>query len=79
MKRRSGAPAEWIPVTSADGLNQGLYRVSGGVLTVRLGRREKSTRASSTGVPTTQGTGTADEALAKVMLLELSENQINRN
>lgn len=63
-------PKEWIPITSSDGIHHGFYEVSGGELTVRLGDRQKSVRASSTGVPAAMG-ASADEMLARVVLSEL--------
>jgi hypothetical protein len=70
MTRRASKSKEWIPVTSSDGIHHGEYEVSDGMLTVRLGTRQKSTRASSTGVPAALGAG-ADKSLAMFMLGEL--------
>jgi hypothetical protein len=70
MKNRPPTPKQWIPVTTRDGL-QGFYEVSSGTLTARLGDREKSVRASSTGVPASMA-AEADEMLAKVVLSELA-------
>jgi hypothetical protein len=71
MKRRPSVRKEWIPVTSADGTNHGCYEVSDGTLTVRLGKHEKSVRASSTGVPAAFGAH-ADRSLAELVLSELA-------
>jgi hypothetical protein len=68
--KRPPPPKAWIPVTSLDGAHQGLYEVSAGTLTVRLGHQQKSVRASSSGVPPSMG-ASADEMLAKVILSEL--------
>ena len=70
MTRRSSKSKEWIPVNSLDGVHHGEYEVSDGMLTVRLGGRQKSARASSTGVPAALGAD-ADKSLAQVMLGEL--------
>jgi hypothetical protein len=73
VKRRPSIPKEWIPVSSSDGVHKGFYEVSNGTLTVRLGGREKSVRASSTGLPGSMAAG-ADEGLAKLVLSELASS-----
>lgn len=68
MAKRPSIPKVWTAITN--GNRQGEYEVSGGTLTVRSGSRQKSTRASSTGVPSALGAD-ADKALAMFMLGEL--------
>lgn len=70
MTKQSSKPKERIPVNSSDGIHHGEYEVSEGTLTVRLGARQKSTRASSAGVPPALG-AEADKSLAIFMLGEL--------
>jgi hypothetical protein len=68
---KSQKPRQWIPIVSSDSKHHGEYEVSHGELTVRLGGRQKSTRASSTGVPAAFGAA-ADERLARLILSELA-------
>jgi hypothetical protein len=70
MTKRPSVPKHWLPITSADGVHHGSYEVSGGILTVRLGERQKSVSASSARVPSAMG-ARADEALARLVLSEL--------
>jgi hypothetical protein len=70
MKNRPPPAKQWISISSADGNHHGVYSVSGGELTVTIGDRSKTVRASSTSVPAPYGPK-ADEALAKVVLSEL--------
>ena len=70
MAKRPPEPKHWIPISTADGVHHGDYEVSDGMLTVRLGGRHKTARASSTGVPWQYGVS-ADEALASIILAEL--------
>ena len=72
MAKLTLAPREWIAITSADGIRRGEYLVSDGRLTVRLGARQKSTRAPSTGVPASLG-AEADQGLARFMLGEFTD------
>jgi hypothetical protein len=69
MVKRPSKLKVWIPITSSDGTRRGEYEVSDGRLTVRLGSRQKSTRASSTGVPGSMAAD-ADRLLAIMMLSE---------
>jgi hypothetical protein len=55
MTKRPSVPKHWLPITSADGVHHGSYEVSGGILTVRLGERQKSVSASSARVPLRNG------------------------
>jgi hypothetical protein len=71
VKRRPVTLKQWVPVTSSDGLHQGSYEVSKGMLTVRLGDRQKSVRATSIGIPVSMAAA-AHEMLAKVILSELA-------
>ena len=59
----------WMPITTADGSRSGDYEVSNGMLTVRFDGKTKTTRASSTGVPSHLGPD-ADRSLARLILTE---------
>jgi hypothetical protein len=61
----------WLPISSSDGVHHGVYEVSDGMLTVRLGERQKTVSAPSVRVPSAMG-ASADEGLARVVLLELA-------
>ncbi len=72
----SKSPEEWMPIRTHNGRHQGLYEVSEGMITVRYQGNERSTRASSTGLPPSAGVG-ADQALAQLLLSEISRRKIS--
>jgi hypothetical protein len=71
MTKQKRPQTDWMTIISFDGSRRGSYQVSDGIVTVRFDGKEKSARASSTGVPASVG-AKADEALARLLLAELA-------
>jgi|HubBroStandDraft_1064217.scaffolds.fasta_scaffold678915_2 hypothetical protein len=58
-------PSEWISIATADGAHLGKYQVTDGLLIVRFGPQEKTTRASMALL------GDPNSRIARLMLAEM--------